>query len=78
MREFLARLQDTEPARLAEFVRAVLVAVNAVGWATIPDTTVSAVVTVVSVLASLVLTKFVRSNVTPTPKPPADGNHRAN
>lgn len=60
---FFGWLSETEPARLAEGVRQLLVAGNVLGWVTIPDAKIAAVVSVVSVLASLGLTKYVRSSV---------------
>lgn len=60
---FFGRLREAEPARLAEGVRLLLVAGNTLGWATIPDAKLNAIVSAVSVLASLGLTKYVRSSV---------------
>ncbi|PXY20318.1 hypothetical protein [Prauserella endophytica] len=68
IREILARLAATEPAQLAEGVRTVLVALVGVGWLTIDDVTVNAIVTVVGVIGSFVLTFLVRKNVTPVAK----------
>lgn len=66
MRALLARLAATEPARLAELVRSVLVGLVTVGWVTVPDTTENSVVSAVAYLASIALTRFVRGRVTPT------------
>ncbi len=76
---FFGWLRETEPARLAESVRLVLVAGNTLGWITIPDAKIAAVVSAVSVLASLGLTKYVRSSVwsRQTMDKVATGNHHS-
>lgn len=56
---------QTEPAMVAEAVRAVLVMLVTLGWITIDSETVNAIVSVVGVLLSIGLTIFVRSRVTP-------------
>ncbi len=63
-----ARVRATEPARLAETVRAVLVAGVTLGWATIDDERINAAVSVVALLGSLLLTRQVRGAVTPVAK----------
>jgi hypothetical protein len=63
MTEFLRRLAATEPARLAEAVRVVLMALVTLGWVAIPDATVATIVTAFSALGSLLLTGYVRSRV---------------
>ncbi len=63
------KIRSTEPAAFAEFVRAVLAALVGVGWVTIDDTTINTVVSVVGLLASFVLTHFVRKNVMPVTDP---------
>lgn len=59
----VAHVRETEPARLAESVRQTLLAVNLLGWVTIPDAKITAAVSLVSALASLGLTKYVRNAV---------------
>lgn len=63
MREFLTWLRNTEPARLAEGVRQLLVLANVLGWLALPDAKIAAIVSAVSVLASLGLTRYVRNAV---------------
>lgn len=69
MTALISRLLATEPARLAEFVRVILVALVAVGWLTIDDDAINGIVSGVGVLLSLLLTKAVRSKVTPDGRP---------
>lgn len=61
--------RKTEPAAAAEAVRAVLVALVALGWATIPDATINTITSTVGVLVSIGLTWWTRNRVTPAPKP---------
>jgi hypothetical protein len=68
VREVWARVRAYNPARLAEGVRLLLVALVGAGWLTIDDARINAAVTVVGVLASLFATERVRSNVTPVAK----------
>lgn len=58
-------MAQTEPAAVAEALRLVLVALVAVGWVTIDSDAVNAIVSAVAGLASIALTIFVRSRVTP-------------
>ncbi len=62
------KVKSTEPARLAEFVRTVLVGLVGLGWVTVDDATVNTTVSVVGLLGSCALTKFVRNRVTPVAK----------
>jgi hypothetical protein len=62
-----------EPAAYAEALRLVIAALVGLGWITISDTTVNAVVTAVGALMSIVLSAVVRANVTPTTPPPFTG-----
>jgi hypothetical protein len=58
-----------DPARLAEVVRLLLVAVAvAVAWSTLGDPRVVVAVTVLAVLTSGVVTERLRPNVTPVAK----------
>lgn len=59
----LATVRDTEPAKLAERVRQTLIAGNALGWWAIPDARIAAAVSLVSALASVGLTRWVRGSV---------------
>jgi hypothetical protein len=54
-----------EPAAYAEAVRLAIAALVGVGWITIDDATINAIVTAVGALASIALTAAVRANVTP-------------
>lgn len=64
-----------EPAAYAEAVRLVIAALVGLGWVTISDAVVNAVVTAVGALMSIVLTAVVRANVTPvTPPAPTTGD----
>lgn len=63
-----ARIRATEPARLAEGVRVALAAAVTLGWLTIDDARINAVVSAVAVVASLFATHQVRANVTPVAK----------
>lgn len=66
-----------EPAAYAEAVRLAIAALVGLGWITVGDATVNAVVTAVGALMSIVLTVVVRANVTPvtsTPPPPFIGD----
>lgn len=61
-----------EPAAYAEAVRLVIAALVGLGWVTVDDNIVNAVVTAVGAIMSAVLTMAVRANVTPVrpPRPP--------
>lgn len=59
-----------EPAAYAEAVRLAIAALVALGWITVNDSTVNAIVTAVGALMSIVLTVVVRANVTPVASPP--------
>ena len=61
-------LTKLEPAAIAEAVRLVLVALVGLGWLTLDEPVVNAVATAVAAVASVVLTVFVRKNVTPIDK----------
>ncbi len=66
-----------EPAAYAEAVRLAIAALVGLGWITIDDSTVNAIVTAVGALMSIVLTVVVRANVTPgttAPLPPLHGD----
>lgn len=65
MLEGLAKL---EPAAVAEAARMVLAALVAVGWLALDDVAINTVVTAVSAVLSVMLTVFVRKNVTPVNK----------
>jgi len=60
--------KDTEPARLAEIVRGVLVGLVGLGWVALDNATVNSIATLVAVAGSWALTKFVRDRVTPLAK----------
>lgn len=64
----LDKIRATEPAKWAELVRSILLALVGVGWLTLDEPTVNTVSTVVAGVVSVVLTKFVRKSVTPTAK----------
>lgn len=72
MTTFLARLKATEPAKLAEFARAILAALVAVGWVTLDEQAIAAVVSVVALVGSWALTAFTRRRVTPLADPKAE------
>lgn len=55
-----------EPAAYAEAARLVVAALVGLGWITLDDNTLNAIVTGVGAVASIVLTVVVRRNVTPT------------
>lgn len=63
-----------EPAAYAEAVRLVIAALVGIGWLTVSDATVNAIVTAVGGIMSVVLTIVVRANVTPVrpPSPPEE------
>ena len=61
-------LTKLEPAAIAEAVRLVLVALVGLGWLTLDEPVVNSVATAVAAVASVVLTVFVRKNVTPIDK----------
>lgn len=63
-----ARVRAMEPARLAEAVRVALVAAVTLGWVTIDDARINAIVSAVALVGSLLLTRQVRSTVTPVAK----------
>lgn len=54
-----------EPAVYAEAARLVMAALVALGWITLNNTTMEAIVTAVGATLSVVLTAAVRSHVTP-------------
>lgn len=56
---------DFEPVKVAEAVRAVLMALVAVGWLAFDDATVGLIVTAVTAVLSVVLSLKVRDKVTP-------------
>lgn len=62
----MATSPKSEPVAVAEAVRAVVLAGVAIGWVTLDDTAVEAVVTVAGALISLGLTLWARSRVSPT------------
>lgn len=64
----LDKIRATEPAKYAELVRSILLALVGVGWLTLDEPTVNTVSTVVAGVVSVVLTRFVRKSVTPTAK----------
>lgn len=64
----LDKIKATEPAKWAELVRSILLALVGVGWLALDEPTVNSVSTVVAGVVSVVLTKFVRKSVTPTAK----------
>jgi hypothetical protein len=61
-------LRNEEPARLAEGVRLLLVALVGTGWVVIPDARINAVASLVAVVASVLATKKVRAAVQPLAK----------
>jgi hypothetical protein len=63
-----------EPAAYAEAVRLAIAALVGVGWITIDDATINAIVTAVGALASIALTAAVRANVTPVVTVPPANN----
>lgn len=68
LKKLWATLRSFEPARLAEGVRVVLVAGVTLGWLTIDDARINAIVSAVAVVASLLLTRQVRATVAPVAK----------
>lgn len=62
-------LMETEPAVLSEAARILLVVIAGAGWLTISDQTISWVVSVVGVVASVALTGWTRKTVTPLAEP---------
>lgn len=75
MKKLLTDLRLTEPARLAEVARWLLVTLVTTGWLTLDDAAVNGIVSAVSLLLSALLTKYVRGGVTPVPR--GVGEHRA-
>jgi hypothetical protein len=65
---FWGKAKATEPARLAEFARTVLVGLVGLGWITVDDTTINTATSVVGLLVSWALTRFVRNRVAPVAK----------
>lgn len=63
IRAWLENVRDTEPARWAELARLLLVAGVGLGWLTIDSDTANAIVSIVSLLASILLTRWVRTAV---------------
>ncbi len=61
-----------EPAAYAEVVRLIIAALVGLGWITLDEPTVNAIVTVAGAVVSIVLTIIVRANVTPLPSPDSD------
>lgn len=68
MRDFLVRVRDTEPARLAEFGRTTVAGLAALGWFTVDDAAVNTTASFVALAVSWGLTRFVRNRVTPVAK----------
>lgn len=68
MRDFLVRVKNTEPARVAEFGRAVLAGLVTLGWVTVDDATINTATSGVALLLSWGLTSFVRNRVSPVSK----------
>jgi hypothetical protein len=62
-------LMETEPAVLAEAARILLVVIVSAGWLTISDQTITWVVSVVGLAASVALTGWTRRTVTPLAQP---------
>lgn len=60
-----------EPAAYAEAARLAVAALVGLGWVSLDNNTVNAIVTAVGALASIVLTIAVRQHVTPVSVPPA-------
>ncbi len=63
-----APAQTPEPAALAELVRAILVVLVGLGWATVDNNTVNVISSAAGLIVSWGLTWYVRSRVTPLPK----------
>jgi hypothetical protein len=59
------KLRDVEPAALAEALRLVLVALVALGWITLDEEAIAAVVSAVAGALSIGLTIWTRRKVTP-------------
>ncbi|MBB5159910.1 hypothetical protein [Saccharopolyspora phatthalungensis] len=62
-------LSQVEPAAVAEGARMVLGTFVALGWITIDSTTINAIITGVSAVASVALTIWTRRRVTPAARP---------
>jgi hypothetical protein len=65
---FLATHKAVEPARLTERIRALLVLLVGAGWFTIDDATINLVASGGAMVVSWLLSRFVRSTVTPVAK----------
>lgn len=75
VRRVWARVRAEEPARLAEGVRLLLVALVGAGWVVVPDARINAVASLVAVVASVFATKQVRGAVRPLAKIAAEWEH---
>ncbi|MFD8496352.1 hypothetical protein [Amycolatopsis sp. NPDC059657] len=64
---------STEPVRIAEGVRALLVAIIATGWVAIPDNTINVIISAVSFALSILSSVLVRRKVVPLAKLGPDG-----
>lgn len=70
------RVRSLEPAALAEFARAVIVAAVAAGWVALDDSTVATIASAAGFALSLGLTWLVRRNVVPEAKVADTPKHR--
>lgn len=60
---WITSLRDTEPARWAELARVLLMITVGLGWVTVDEETINWIVTGVGMIASALLTRWVRSSV---------------
>ncbi|GAB3472014.1 hypothetical protein [Actinophytocola sediminis] len=68
MKRLFSTFAAMEPARLAERARALLVLLVGAGWLTIDNATITTVASVAGLVASWLLSRFVRGRVTPVAK----------